>query len=484
MIEPVSLQTLCKRFGGYVFGKAENTFDVISADSRTLAENSLFVALKGASFDGHDYIEDALTKGAKGLVVHKAYKEQLYEKITTEYSELSVWLVDDTTKALGQIAEYNRDLFSQPLIALTGSSGKTTVKGMLLQILSVHAGSEAVFATRGNLNNHFGVPFSLLELSSKHQYAVIEMGASAVGEIDYLTHIAKPNAALVNNVMPAHIEGFGTMDAIARAKGEIYEGLLVNGVAVINGDDAYANQWVQQNHQRSKMIFSVAEGKTVEQPVQDEMLVQAKNSTLMKNGCYSFCLFYQNQSLVIELKVLGKHNVANAVAAAACAFALGIDIEIIAKGLQYFSGENGRLQVSKGLQDCTLIDDTYNANPGSVKAAIDVLATIPSETVLVLGDMAELGDIAEEQHHEIGQYAADKNIGRLLTVGEKSVLAQKAFGDCAFHFDTMESLIEVLSGLVTSNTSILVKGSRSAKMERVIHALKTCGDNANASVVC
>ncbi|MGH1484771.1 MAG: UDP-N-acetylmuramoyl-tripeptide--D-alanyl-D-alanine ligase [Cellvibrionaceae bacterium] len=487
MIKPLLLATLCDQFGGKVAGP-DTPFYSYSTDTRSVSLGDLFVALKGETFDAHDYLSQAIEGGAKGLVVNKSCQQDF-----TRYPDLSVWFVDDTTRALGYIAQYERNCFDKSLIAITGSSGKTTVKGMLFSIFSAYVGKDAVFATKGNLNNHFGVPFSLLELSRKHQYAVIEMGASAVGEIAYLTEIAKPDVALVNNVMAAHVEGFGSIDAIADAKGEIYNGLSDNGVAVINVDDVYADQWLQQNNARSVIGFSVSEksiaekpvtGKTTEENLVNIDVVRAKNISLLKNGCCSFCLGYKGQAVVVKLSVLGKHNVANAAAAAACALALGLDIEIIKKGLEVFSGESGRLQIFDAYNDCTLIDDTYNANPGSVKAAIDVLSEMRSNKILILGDMAELGQDENIAHADIGRYASNKKINRLFTVGEKSIFAQKAFGENATHFESMEKLINYLSEHTPVDSAVLVKGSRSARMERVVHAIKRCGDNNNASLAC
>lgn len=474
MIKPLVLHALGERFGGGLEGDEFFTFYSLNTDTRTIVHGDLFVALVGEHFDAHDYLDEAIEKGAKGLVVNKSYQPQ-----KAFDTSISIWRVDDTCKALGQIATYHRDLFLQPLVAVTGSSGKTTVKGMLFKIFSAYVGQQAVFATKGNLNNHIGVPFSLLSLTRQHQYAVIEMGASAGGEIAYLTSMAKPAVALVNNVMPAHVEGFGSVDAIAIAKGEIYEGLKEGGVAVINAGDVYADQWIQQNQRRSTVLFSSAEHGEVRSGVD----VYSRKASRLKNGCYSFCLVCGDQAVVVKLNVLGQHNIANATAAAACAFAAGINIEFIRKGLEAFNGESGRLQVFSGKDDCTLIDDTYNANPGSVKAAMDVLATMPGNTIFVLGDMGELGVDADFQHREMGRYAAQKNIQQLLTLGEKSALAQAAFGNTENHFLEVNALVERLSKEVASDVVILAKGSRSSRMERVINALKKNGDN-DASLVC
>ncbi len=475
MITAFTLQQLAIRYGGTV-RDGFNHINSVSIDSREVAGSDLFVALKGDRFDAHDYLQQALDKGVTAFVVNKNAEEKL-----SKQEGIDVWFVDDTTVALGNIAQWQRDHFHKPLIAVTGSSGKTTVKGMLSKIFAVYVGEDAIFATKGNFNNHIGVPLSLMSIEKKHQYAVIEMGASGPQEIAYLTDMAKPTIALVNNVMPAHVEGFGSVDAIATAKGEIYQGLDEKGIAIVNGDDVYASQWLRQVETLKTTVFSMFESVLANG---QQAQVRAKNIILLKNGCYSFCLVCEEQAVVVKLAVLGKHNITNAIAAAACAYSAGMDIEFIRMGLENFRGEAGRVQVVEGCNGSTLIDDTYNANPGSVKAAVDILAEMPGQTVLVLGDMGELGDEAEFQHQSVGQYAAEKNITHLFTLGKNSALAAKAFGSSAQHCSTFENLIEGLTKLAANDVAILVKGSRSSRMERVIHALKPSGDNNNASLAC
>ena len=419
MIKPLALETLSKHFGGEALGP-KILFTSVSTDTRMLSKGDLFVALVGEHFDGHDYLDQALLKGAVGLVISNSCRNRLPLE-----TDLSVWLVEDTTLALGHIGSYQRSHFRHPLVAITGSSGKTSVKEMLAEILRFYVGPERVFASQGNFNNHIGVPLSLLQLNPVHEFAVIEMGASALGEIAYLTQMAKPAVALVNNVMAAHVEGFGSLDAISKAKGEIYLGLEKTGIAIINADDFYASQWLQQNQGRKRIIYSVADQCSLDSEITCK--VYAKSINRLQNGCYSFCLVCGDQSVVVELAVLGKHNVANGVAAAACAFALGVDVKTIRKGLEHFSGKSGRLQVLTGYNQCTLIDDSYNANPGSMRAAIDVLAEIPGRTILVVGDMKELGSESDKQHKSIGQYAAEKKLDCVFSLGEKSALISATF---------------------------------------------------------
>lgn len=478
MITSFTLQALAKRYGGQAHGP-ESELHSISTDTRSVQANDLFVALKGERFDAHDHLQQALDKGVRAFVIHKA----ALEKIPEEY-RCSIWLVDDTTLALGQLAEYQRDHFDGPVIAITGSGGKTSVKGMLASILSCAVGRQKVFATKGNLNNHIGVPLSIFSIEPSHQYAVLEMGASGPDEIAYLSSMAKPNIALVNNVMPAHVEGFGSIDGIATAKGKIYQGLKDNGCAIVNSDDVYAEQWLATIKQERRLLFS-ASGNT---SFNDHTVeVYAQHSHLLENACYAFDLFCGEQTTNVKLNVLGRHNVANAVAAATCAYALGIDIKFIAQGLEQFSAEKGRLQVLSGVNDATLIDDTYNANPGSMKAALDVLAESASNAIFVMGDMGELGATVAEEHRQIGAYAKQKNISHFFTLGKYSELAAKAYGEGAQHFTDIDSLINTLKKLTLNRPVILAKGSRSARMERVIAALcpgiNSSGGN-NASLAC
>lgn len=475
MIAAFSLQALADLYGGHVYGPG-TLINSVATDTRTITSDNLFVALRGEHFDAHDHLQQALEKGVRAFVIDRTESQALLEK-----HQCSFWLVKDTTLALGHIAEYQRSQFTKPLIGITGSSGKTSVKGMLASILSCYVGEESVFATQGNFNNHIGVPLSLLSLKAAHQYAVIEMGASGPNEIAYLSAMAKPDIAVVNNVMPAHVEGFGSVDGIATAKGEIYSGLKSRGLAVVNCDDIYADQWLANIKQTKKILFS-GSGKT--EYKQSQVDVYAKNSRILNNGCYSFSLSCGEEAVVVKLNVLGQHNVANAVSAAACAYALGMNIQFIRKGLEQFGAEKGRLQVLAGLNRSTLIDDTYNANPGSMKAAIDVLADSSSNSIFVMGDMGELGRSAKEEHESIGAYVKQKNIQYFFSLGEQSQYATKIFGEGAQHFESIEALIDRLQELSLNQPVILVKGSRSARMERVVHALIFSGDNNNASLAC
>lgn len=421
-------------------------FTQVNTDTRTLMAGELFVALRGDKFDAHDFIQQAVAKNPVALVVEKYFPE----------IGLPQLVVSDSMLALGQIAAFNRQLFTGPVIAITGSSGKTTVKTMLASILQ-QAGN--THATKGNFNNHIGVPLTLLQLNAYHQFAVIEMGASGPNEIAYLCELAKPNVSMINNVMPAHIEGFGSIEGVAKAKGEIYQALEASGVAVVNLDDQFSGFWLHA------LIRSSVIRVSLQQPTD----CYATKIQLHKDAV-EFELHYQTDFCLINLQIPGEHNIRNALMSAACALAIGIDLQKIQQGLKNFSPVAGRMSRHIGIHGAEIIDDSYNANPGSVRAAIDVLARLP-KGVLVLGDLAELGDDTEKLHSQLGDYAREKNIYQLFTLGKLSENVSRAFGKNAEHFVDREKLIERLKQLADSGTTFLIKGSRSAQMDWVVRAL-------------
>jgi len=436
----------------------------VSKDSRDIQTGDLYVALKGERFDGHQFVAEAAAAGAVGALVS--------ETLSLDVPQV---LVADTRLALGQLAAYWRQKFTGKLIGITGSNGKTTVKEMCKKILADHAGEEAVLSTRGNLNNDIGLPMMLLELRDQHRFAVIEMGANHVGEIDYLTMIARPDVALVNNVGPAHLEGFGSMDNIARAKAEIYNGLSESGTAIINLDDAYSAFWKDYCAKNcpAKTIISFS--------MQDENA--DVYATARADSGYR--LTTKNAQAVLTLKVPGKHNVMNALAATAVALSLGIPLTSIVTSLSDFENIKGRLAVRVADAGYRVIDDTYNANPLSVSAAIDVLAgmqgDVTDKTVLVLGDMAELGTTAAQLHAQIGKNAKAAGIKELYATGKLSANTVEAFGDNGFYFNSKNELIDALKRKLTGNEVVLVKGSRSAAMEEVVERILT-PDNNNKRV--
>ena len=466
MIKPLLLSQLSHRFGGELIN-GDVEFSCIATDTRKSIDGALFIAIKGNSFDAHDYLDQAIDQGAIALVIHKSDQHKI------NHLTIPVWLVEDSVLALGNIARLQRENYDGVVFAITGSNGKTSVKGMLESILCAAFGKEMVFATQGNLNNHLGVPFSLLAINKYCRYAVIEMGASAVGEIDYLSEIAQPHCSVVNNVSPAHIEGFGSVENIAIAKSEIYDHLVDDGVAVINRDDCYSSQWFEKNSQRSVLSFS-SEDKTAD--------VYISQPIMNDQHCYGFTLSFGQEKQFIQLSVLGLHSVMNAAAAASLALSCDVDLFTIKKGLELFSGVPGRIQVSVDAYGNTLIDDTYNASPKSMCAAIDILAEFSEQTVLVIGDMGELGDEAKEQHQKIGQYAKEKNITRLFALGELSKEAVKTFGANAIAAVDFDDLITRITPCLKEPSHILVKGSRSARMERVVYSLKHFGES-DASLV-
>ncbi|MBX2808920.1 MAG: UDP-N-acetylmuramoyl-tripeptide--D-alanyl-D-alanine ligase [Cellvibrionaceae bacterium] len=463
MIRPLSLHQLQQRFGGQLIN-GDYPINRISIDSRQPLDGAVFVALQGKRFDGHHFLAQAIDRGAGALIINRHWRDQYPP------SPLPVWRVDDTEAALANMAVQQRDNFTHKMVGITGSSGKTTVKGMLSAIFVALVGQQHCFVTPGNQNNHIGMPLSLFKITPQHHYVAIEMGASGLNEISGLTQIARPHVALVNNVMPAHLDGFGSVDNIARAKGEIYQGLGSDGVAIINGDDRYAPQWIAQNLRRQHIIFSTGQRRDAQ--------VQATHIEKQANGCYRFLLHCGERQAPLTLSVLGVHNVSNALAAAACAHALSIDLHTIVKGLSDFIAEPGRLRVAQGINDSVLIDDAYNANPGSVTAAIDVLSDLPIKKILVLGDMAELGDDSQHQHQRIGCYAKTQALDYLLTLGEHARWAADAFGERAIACQSEAHMLHHLQPLLTADTAVLVKGSRSAHMEKIVHALKKVEVNA------
>lgn len=437
---------------GKIIGQ-DTLFFSVGTDSRALNPGQLFVALRGENFDGHAFTRQCLDLGAAAAMV------------SVEQSDLSAaLLVADTRLALGDLAAHWRSKFSIPLAAITGSNGKTTVKEMLACILRLAAGDEsAVLATRGNLNNDIGLPLTLLELREHHRYAVVEMGMSHANEISYLSKLGRPTVALVNNATSAHLGGLGSVEAIARAKGEIFEGLATDGIAVINMDDPYASLWQSLAAPHRIMSFGLDHAADVGAQYQ----LHADGSDVHLQTAHGDAKFH--------LAVPGLHNIRNALAAATVALAMQIPLEIIVSGLANFGGVKGRLQLKPGLQGALVIDDTYNANPASMKAAIDVLAARPGKKFLALGDMGELGADTVRLHAEIGDYARQAGINGLYALGDLSQVAVDSFGEGAHHYDKPEALAADISGRMDKRTVVLVKGSRFMRMERVV-ALIAAGD--------
>ncbi len=426
-------------------------FSGCSTDSRTIEAGNLFIALKGELFDGHDYVTVAEENGASSLMLERKVNDIMKPLLQAE----------DTRKAMGLLARSWREEISVPLVAITGSNGKTTVKEMVSSILSEVS---EVHATSGNLNNDIGVPLTLFGLDKKHKYAVIEMGANHPGEIEWLTAIARPNVAVITQCAPSHLEGFGTIEGVAKAKAEIYSGLESSGTAIINNDDPFAAFWKETCQQNKQLTFGIASSDA---DIRAEKIIFSTETATV-----NFDLIFNQDKIDIQLPLSGNHNVMNALAAAACCLGLDVPLTVIKSGLEKMLPVKGRLQIKKGKHGSTLIDDTYNANPSSLNAAINVLSEYDGSRYLVLGDMGELGETAIQHHIEAGESAKSSGINGLFTIGELSINAMQSFGDDAYHFESYESLEKALLDILGEDTTILIKGSRYMHMDKVVDAIK------------
>ncbi|MEN2427422.1 UDP-N-acetylmuramoyl-tripeptide--D-alanyl-D-alanine ligase [Chromobacterium vaccinii] len=421
----------------------------VITDSRQAQPGDLFVALKGERFDAHDFVAEVTAKGAAALV------RDGFELAGASLIQAG----DDTRLALGRLAAGWRETQPAIRIGVTGSNGKTTVKEMLAAILRAHAGDDAVLATAGNFNNDIGLPLTLLQLKPRHRYAVIEMGMNHHGELRYLTGLTRPQVALVNNAMRAHFGHFGSTEDVARAKAEIFEGLADGGVAVVNADDANLPLFRAAAGSHRQLSFGLAQAD-----------VGASDLALSALGS-RFTLRSPAGQVEINLPAPGEHNVRNALAAAAVALALDVPLAAIAQGLAAFGGAKGRLQIKQSPGGLTVIDDSYNANPDSMKAGLDVLAGLPGPRCFVMGDIGELGEASPALHAEVGEHARLRGIEQLFALGEASRRAVAAFGDAGQGFDSIDELLECLDSRLASGTAVLVKGSRFMRMERVVEHL-------------
>jgi UDP-N-acetylmuramoyl-tripeptide--D-alanyl-D-alanine ligase len=449
MLKALKLSELTGALNGRLL-VADATFDGVSIDSRAIKPGQLFIALTGPRFDGHDYLNEVASLGAAGALVEREVAD----------SALPQLLVKDARQALGQLGAMNRVAFTHPVAAITGSSGKTTVKEMLAGILRTRG---SVLATRGNLNNDLGVPLTLLELAPEHTAAVIELGASRLGEIAYTVAMTKPHVAVLNNAGTAHVGEFGGPEKIVEAKGEIIDGLEADGVAVLNLDDKAFAIWNARAASRQVLTFALSNVSAD---------FHASDLDRDARGCPAFILHSPEGEARVQLNLLGTHNVANALAAAAAAHALGVSLSGIVTGLGAVQPVKGRTVAQLASNGMRVIDDTYNANPTSMCAAVDILAGFSGRTVLVLGDIGELGEWAEQGHRDVGEYARGK-VSALYAVGPMMAHAVNAFGEQAWHFSTQAELIKALDAEQDTNTTILIKGSRSAAMENIVAAL--CG---------
>lgn len=424
---------------------ADAEFSGVSTDSRAVRPGELFVALEGERFDAHEFLEQARANGAVAALVSRDCEV-----------DLPTLRVDDTRAALGRLGELWRLRHDVSVIAITGSNGKTTVKEMIAAAL---APSGPVLSTRGNLNNEIGVPLTLMGLDRQHRFAVIEMGANHAGEIAYLTGLAHPHVAVITNAGPAHLEGFGSIEGVAKAKGEIFSGLDASGTAVVNADDAFAETWYRLAAHARIVRF----GLGPEADVTADWQPQGSGSRMLVHT--------PDGSAELLLPLPGRHNVANALAAVAAALSCGISLASICEGLARLKPVAGRLQMRAGPDGLQVLDDTYNANPGSLGSALAVLAGQRGGKWLVLGDMLELGGEAEALHRQAGRMARSAGVDGLFALGELARHAVDEFGDGARHFDDWQDLVQTLRRDCKAPGTVLVKGSRGMHLERVVNAL-------------
>ncbi len=447
-----SLNEAASSMNGSLHGD-DRSFSGISIDTRSLRDGELFFALTGPNFDGHDYVAAAEKKGAAAAVVSDLIK-----------SDISQIQVDDAKLALGRLGAACRDKARARVVGITGSNGKTTLKELVAACLSSAA---PTLATAGNLNNEIGMPLMLSRIEAEHEYAVIEMGANHAGEIAYLVSLASPDVVVITNAGAAHLEGFGSIEGVAKAKGEILQNPTRPSFAVLNADDQYFGYWQSLVEDVEMLSFGFCERADVRA---SNIVTKANHST--------FRLCISGVEVSVNLPLPGEHNVRNACAAAAVATVLGLDIEQIKAALQGVAPVSGRLQALRGVNGSTLFDDSYNANPLSVTAAADFIAGLDGQSWLVLGDMKELGANAKEMHGEVGASARASGVDRLFALGDLAKFAAEAFGEGATWFEDIDALIaDVVAADDTVN--VLVKGSRSMRMERVVNALQvTAGGNS------
>jgi UDP-N-acetylmuramoyl-tripeptide--D-alanyl-D-alanine ligase len=425
-------------------------FTAVSTDSRAIKAGELFLALKGERFDGHAYVADVLQKGAAGAIVEAAFARS--------HPGQPLIGVADTRLALGDLAAHWRQRFAIPVIGVVGSNGKTTAKEMCAAILRAHFGVEQVLATTGNLNNDIGLPTMALRLRGQHRAAVLEIGMNHPGETTQLAGIAQATVALVNNAQREHQEFMQSVRAVAEEHAILIGALPVGGVAVYNADDEHAPLWLLRAGARQALGFGLTHGE-----VRGEFVPQVLGGTLSLDTPWG--------GITTELKVPGEHNARNACGAAAACLAAGVSLDAVAQGLTDFGGVKGRLQQRHGRAGARLIDDSYNANPDSMRAALEVLVQLPGHRIFIMGDMGEVGDNSLQMHEEVGAYARTLGVDRLLALGEAARSAVHSFGSAAQHFERLEDLIATAEQELGANTTFLVKGSRFMRMERVADAL-------------
>jgi UDP-N-acetylmuramoyl-tripeptide--D-alanyl-D-alanine ligase len=448
-LTPLTLARIARCGGGRLVGE-DRIFDYVSTDSRDLPAGALFAALRGERFDGHDFGAAAAERGACGLIVERELSVDLPQVI-----------VPDTLGALTACAREQRRRFRRPVIGVTGSNGKTTTKEMIGAIVGELG---PCLVTKGNLNNHIGVPLTLLGLSERHQHAVIEMGANHRGEIAHLASVAAPTVGLVTNAGAAHLEGFGSLEGVAAGKGELFAGLPDDGVAVINADDRFAGSWRATAAARRIVTFGL------ERPA-DFTAQDIRDSIDEAGPSQEFRLVSPAGTERVRLALAGRHNLYDALGASAAAHAAGVALTVIVRGLARMKAVKGRLEFKPAVNGALLVDDTYNANPGSLRAGLDAFRVAGKTRWLVLGDMMELGPASAELHAEVGRYARASGIVRVLAFGPQSRSAVDAFGEGGTWFEKIDDLIDEARRTLTADVVVLVKGSRASRLERVTAAL-------------
>lgn len=456
-MEASNLQQLASVVDGRMVGNNVH-FNRVSTDTRSIEKGDLFFALQGEKFDANTFVSQAKSNGAIAAVV------------SDETAELPCVVVNDTTKALGQLAHAERLKLNIPLVAITGSNGKTTVKEMLLAILSQ---SFSVLATQGNLNNHIGVPLTLLRLTAEHQVAIVEMGASHAGEIAYLCELAKPGFAVINNIGEAHLEGFGSVEGIARAKAEIIDGLSSEGVAILNHEDEWFGSWMDRVGDKKLVSFGWSDHASVW-----AQRAEVTSQLVGRQFKMAFKLHYRQEFVDVQMNLLGEHNVQNALAAASVAIALGVSLPVIATGLASVLPVGGRMEPLAGIGGSLIVNDGYNASPNSFKAALSCVMGLNKPTYLVLGDFAELGETAQQIHQQLGALIADSDVKRVFAIGEqmKSLVdavnvARLSDSAPSVHFSTKAALVDSLLDVIEKDCVVLVKGSRSQGLEDIVEQL-------------
>ncbi len=439
-----------------IVGDTQASFTGVSTDSRAVQPGSLFIALRGEKFDGHDFVAKAVASDAAAVMVNAA------QAAAASAIAVPCLQVPDTQQALGELAQGWRSKFTLPMVAVVGSNGKTTVKEMLSAIFAAAVGAEKRLATQGNLNNHIGLPLTLLKLSAAHELAVVEFGMNHPGETKAFAKFAEPSIALINNAQREHQEFMASVEAVAREHASLIDALAADGVAVFPADDAYAPLWRDAAAKHRVLDFALSDSN-----------IAAVTGSLSAYG--QLHIETPAGAVNVQLRTLGEHNARNALAASAAALAAGVSLTAIKQGLEAFEPVKGRLQIKHAVVEplvgAVVIDDTYNANPDSMCAAIDVLAAQPSPRVLVMGDMGEVGERGPEFHREIGEYARKHGIDALFALGQASRDACVAYGTQAQHFASAQALIEQLFKQLHGSTTLLIKGSRFMQMERIVEAL-------------